>query len=199
MLTEQGHYEEALEPLQAAIAGLQEYEQYKEQVPWALSEYASDLDNLGRSEEAIAVYAKAIALLPDASPLYRNRAETLIHAQRLDESEADLAHAVQLDGNEDNPYLWYRRAQLAIARGDSLQAEQMLNEAVSRDASSDVALLSAQVAWLQGDLQTAQESLQKVWEKANPGERSAMRRDMERLFNEHPELAGRDTLESIMH
>ena len=199
VLTEQGHYEEALEPLQAAIAGLQEYEQYKEQVPWALSEYASDLDNLGRSEEAIAVYAKAIALLPDASPLYRNRAETLIHAQRLDEAEADLAHAFQLDGNEDSPYLWYRRAQLAIARGDSLQAEQMLNEAVSRDASSDVVLLSAQVAWLLGDLQTAQESLQKVWEKANPGERSAMRRDMERLFNEHPELAGRDTLESIMH
>ncbi len=198
VLTEQGHYEEALEPLRVAIAGLQEYEQYKEQVPWALSEYASDLDNLGRTEEALAAYAKAIALLPNAAPLYRNRAETLIHTRRLDEAEADLAYAVQLDGNEDSPYLWYRRAQIAIARGDNLQAEQMLNEVVSCDASFDVALLSAQVAWLQGDLQAAQATLQKVWEQANPGERSPMRRDMERLFNERSELAGRDVLESII-
>ncbi len=74
----------------------------------------------------------------------------------------------------------------------------MLNEVVKRDASYDVALLRTQVAWLQGDMQTAQETLQKVWEKAKPGERTAMRREMERLLDEHPELAGRDVLENIM-
>ena len=199
VLTGQGRYEEALEPLQATITGLQEYEEYKEEVVWALSEYASDLDSLGRTEEALASYTKVIAMLPDASPLYRNRAETLIHARRLDEVEADLEHTVQLDGNEDNPYLWYRRAQLAIARGDSLQAQHMLDELKKRDDSFDIGWLPAQIAWLQGDLQTARETLQNVWEKANSGERSAICRDMVRLFDEHAELTGRDVLESIMH
>jgi len=198
VLGEQGRYEETLEPLQAAIAGLQEYEQYKNEVTWALSEYASDLDSLGRTEEAVAAYENAIALLPDAAPLYRNRAETLIHARRLKEAEADLAHAVQLDEHENSLYLWYRRAQLAIARGDGPQAQQMLNEVLKRDSSFDVAMLSVQVSWLQGNLQIAQETLQMVWGKANPGERSVIRRDLERLFDEHPEIAGRDVLESII-
>ncbi len=74
----------------------------------------------------------------------------------------------------------------------------MLTEVVKRDASYDVVLLRAQVAWLQGDVQTAQDTLQKVWEKAKLGERMVMRREMERLLDEHPELAGRDEIENIM-
>jgi hypothetical protein len=40
--------------------------------------------------------------------------------------------------------------------------------------------------------------LQKALEKANIGNRVVMRRDMERLFDEHPGLAGRDDLQDVM-
>ena len=90
--------------------------------------YGSVLDNLGRTEEALEAYAEAINLSPDSARLYRNRAEILIHARRLLEAEADLAHAVRLDGNRKSPYLWYRYAQIAIARGDGSLADHMLDE-----------------------------------------------------------------------
>src|SRR6266568_2614144 len=198
VLREQGRYDEALEFLESAIADLRARETDRGKVAWALADYASALDNLGRVEDALAAYNEALTLLPDMPALYRNRAETLIHARRLDEAEADLAHAVELDGHEDSLYLWYRRAQLAIARSDGLLADRMLDEVVKRDASHDIAFLRVQAAWLQGNVPAAQEVLQRVWEKASRGERVSMRREMERLFDEHSELAGRDVLVGIM-
>jgi len=198
VLREQGRYDEALEFLESAIADLRAREQDRGKVAWALADYASALDNLGRVEDALAAYNEALTLLPDMPALYRNRAETFIHARRLDEAEADLAHAVELDGNENSAYLWYRRAQLAIARGDGLGAQQMVDEVLKRDASQEVGLLRVQVAWLQGDVPAAQEVLQRVWEKASPGERVSMGRELGQLFDEHAELAGRDVLVGIM-
>jgi tetratricopeptide (TPR) repeat protein len=198
VLTEQGHYAEALEPLQAAIRGLRTREQDSEETAWVLSNYANVLDNLGRTEEALAAYREAITLLPESAPFYRNRAEALIHLRRLAEAEASLAQAVTLDGHEQSPYLWYRRAQVAIARGDGLLADQMLDEVVKREASFDVALQRAQAAWLQGRLEAAQETCQQEWKKANLGERAAIRREMERLFEEHSELDRGDALQNIM-
>ena len=190
VLSEQGRYEEALEPLQAAIQVLQAQERYKSEVVWALSAYASALDSLGRTEEALTAYAQAITLLPDTPPLLRDRAETLIHVRQLDEAEADLARAVELDGNEDSPYLWFRRAQLAVARGEGLLARQMLDELLKRSPTEDVMFLRAQSAWLQGNLPAAQEGLRRAFEKANAGEQAAMRRELEQLMGEHPDLAG---------
>ena len=190
LLNEQGRYEESLEPLQAAIQGLQAREEYKGEAAWTLSSYASVLDNLGRTEEAIAAYTQAIILLPDTPPLLHNRAEALIHARRLDEAEADLARAFELDGNEDSSYLWFRRAQVAVARGDGLLADQMLDEVLKRAPSEDVIFLQAQSAWLRGDLDAAQEELRRAFDKASPGERTAMRRELERLLTDHPDLPG---------
>ncbi len=195
VLNEQGRYDEALEALQAAIDGLRKSEENKSDLAWAISAYASTLDNLDQTEEALAVYTEAIELLPDTSPLLRNRAETLIHLRRLDEVEADLARAVELDGNEDSPYLWFRRAQIAIARGDSVLADQVLDEVLKRDPTHDVALQGAQSAWLRGELNAAQEALRQALAKANAGARAAMRRDMERLLKEHPDLPGASLLD----
>jgi predicted Zn-dependent protease len=77
--------------------------------------------------------------MPDSASLYRNRAEISIHARQLQEAEADLAYATNLDGNEDSPYLWYRLAQLAVARGEGVLADQMLDEIMKRDTSFDMA------------------------------------------------------------
>jgi tetratricopeptide (TPR) repeat protein len=188
ILSDQGRYEEALEPLQVAAQGLQEQEQTKNDAAWSLSAYASALDYLGRAEEALGVYAQAMALLPDMPPLLRNRVEVLIHLRRLEEAEADLARATELDGNEDSSYLWFRRAQIAVARGDGLLADQMLNEVLKRSSSHDVQFLQAQSAWLRGDLSAAQEKLRHAFNHANAGEQASMGRELERLFAEHPDL-----------
>gem|GEM_PF-6280325 len=185
LLSDQGRYDEALEPLQAASQGLQAQGRNDDAVE-AFSAYASALDYLGRTEEALSAYAQATALLPAAPPLLRNRVEVLIHARRLDEAEAELARATELDGNEDNVYLWLRRAQLALARGDGTLADQMLDEAIKRNASVHVVFLRAQSAWLRGDLQAAREGLQQVLQAANAGEQAAIRREWECLIAEHP-------------
>ncbi len=190
VLSEQGRYDEAVKTLQAAIQGFKEDEARSSDTVWALSAYASALDRLGRQEEALTAYDEAIALLPDSAPLLRNRAETLISLRRLEQAETDLAQAIELDGNENSPYLWFRRAQLAIARGDAGLAEQMIEEVLNRNVSFDVLLVQAQSAWLRRDLDTAQEKLRQALGQANQGERPAMRRDMEHLLEEHPELPG---------
>jgi tetratricopeptide (TPR) repeat protein len=198
-LSEQGRYGEAAETLQAAIQGFKGNEGRTSDTAWALSSYASALDNLGREEEALAAYNEAIELLPDTAPLLRNRTETLISLRRLEEAEADLARAVELDGNENSAYLWFRRAQLAIARGDGTQAEQMIEEVLKRDASFDVLAVQAQSAWLRGDLATAQEKLRQALDHANQGTRAATRREMERLLEEHPELAAGDEIRAMLN
>ncbi len=197
MLSEQGRYDEALEVLQAAIQGLRGDEERKSDAAWALSAYASALDHLGRLEEAIATYTEAMILLPDTPSLLRNRAETLIHARHLEKAEADLAYAVQLDGNENSSYLWFRRAQLAIARGEGLLADQMLDQVLKRNPSEDVLLEQAQSAWLRGDSKAALEKLQQALAKVKKQDQAAIRRDMERLLNEHPELPGGDEMRAL--
>jgi tetratricopeptide (TPR) repeat protein len=150
VLNEQGRYEEAAEQLQTAIEGLQTNEQYNFSLAPTLSTYANVLSSLGRIEEALVHHSAAIQLAPDAALFYRARAETLIYARKLAEAEVDLAHAVELDENENSPYLWHHRVQIAIVRGEGAHADRILDEVVKRDASFDVAFLRAQAAWLQG-------------------------------------------------
>ncbi len=194
---EQGQYDKAKELLHSPTS-TSSVNEHTTSTVWVHVTYASIFSTLGLTEKALAAYAEAMKLRPDFPLLLYNRAEMLIHTRRLEEAETDLARAVKLDGNENSPYLWYRRAQLAIARGDAVQSDQMLNEVTKRDPSFDVALVRAQSAWLRCDLGVAQEELHKVLEKANAGDRVALRRDMQLLFDEHPELPGRDELRAIM-
>jgi tetratricopeptide (TPR) repeat protein len=189
MLLDLGRYDEALKPLHEAAQGLQ-VQARRNDAAWALSAYAGALDNLGRVEEAMSAYAQAKELLPDMPALLRNHAEVLIHAGKLAEAEAELARAVELDGNEDSAYLWQRRAQLALAQGDGALAEQMLDEALKRDANMDVAFLRAQSAWLRGDSRVAREHLHRAFQAANAGEQAAMRREWQRLAAGRPDALG---------
>lgn len=104
---------------------------------------------------------------------------------------------MQLDGDERSPYLWYHRAQLALARGNAPLAGQMLQEVLQRDAAFDVKLLQAQLAWLQGSLSTAQDYLRQAVEKANPGERTFMQLEMEHMHQMHPPLAGWEEVQQV--
>jgi tetratricopeptide (TPR) repeat protein len=198
LLSAQGRYEEALEPLQAAAQGLEQEERPAE-AAWALSAYADALENLDRADEALNAYAEAIRLLPDAAPLLRNRAAMLIRSRRLEDAEADLARAVEVEGHENSPYLWARRAQLAIARGDVALADRLLDEVGRRDPPPELKIddWRAQAAWLRQDMPAAQAALQRALAEANAGERSAARREWERLFAEHPDLPGADDLRAL--
>jgi len=187
-LNDQGRFDESLAYFEESIKGLLAQEYTRDEAAWVYSAFANALDNLGRTEEALAAYTQALTLLPETSPLLRNRAEALINARRLDEAERDLARAVELDGNEDSSYLWFRRAQLAVARGDSLLADQMLDEVLKRNPAEDVAFMRAQSSWLRGDMQAAREGLRHAFGAANAGERLAMRRELLGLFAEHPDL-----------
>ncbi|MBA2677595.1 MAG: tetratricopeptide repeat protein, partial [Ktedonobacteraceae bacterium] len=188
ILIEEGRYQEALEPLATASQTLLAQEEYQISAIALLSSYAFALDKLAQTDEALEVYNQLIERLPDVSSLLYARAETLIHARQLDKAEADLQRAVELDGNEDDPDLWLRRTQIAIARGSGSLAEQMLDELHKRSTSFNLTLLHAQSVWLRGDTNRAREALQVAFNEANEGEQAAMRREMQQLFVEHPDL-----------
>ena len=80
----------------------------------------------------------------------------------------------------------------------STRKKASLLRVIKRGPSFDVTFLQAQAAWLRRNVLTAQEALRKTWKETNAGDRATMRRDFERLFEEHPELAGKDELQGIM-
>lgn len=159
---------------------------------------ADELETGGKVDEALAAYTEAITWQPGTAALYRNRAETLIRLRRLEEAEADLTQAVALDGHEENPYLWERRTQLALARGNAQQAEEMIAEALRQDPTFDLAFEQAQCAWLRGDLPTAQAKLQQACEQTTLESRRKMRQMLDILYSEHSELPHGEQLQQIL-
>ena len=102
-----------------------------------LDRAASVLTNLGnlfdeaeRLEDGLEIYVEAAALLPDAGWLQRNVADSLIRIVRLDEAEAQLDRAAQIE--PDAPYLALHRAALAKARGDRAAGREWAEEALRR-------------------------------------------------------------------
>jgi tetratricopeptide (TPR) repeat protein len=188
VLIEQGYYQEALPPIMTASETLMAQEEYQMSALALRSSFAFVLDKLARTDEALQIYDKLIESLPDVSSLLYARAETLIHARKLVEAQADLEHAAKLDGNEDDPALWLRQAQLAVAQGNGALAEQMLDEVGKQSSSFDLTLVRAQSAWLRGDMNGAQQAIQTAFDEANEGDQAAMRREMQQLFAEHPNL-----------
>lgn len=64
----------------------------------------------------------------------------------------------------------------------------MLEEALKRDTSQDVAFLQVQSAWLRGNQDIAREKLRQAWQAATPGNQAALRYEWQRLAAEHTEL-----------
>jgi len=196
-LDEDGRFGEALGLLTVAVARARK-QRSVEDLAWTLSSYGSVLDDLNRTEEAVVALSEAVGLLPTAAALRRNRAEILIHVRRLLDAEADLARAAALDGNEENAHLWLRRAQVAIARGDGARADSFLDEAQRRDPTLELEDARARAAWLRGEIDRACQCLEEAVAQDNPGSRAVLRREMERLFAEHPALAGCDLLRTVL-
>lgn len=96
----------------------------------ALTGLGDILDNAGRKEDALAVYAAIVALLPTEAMWRRNYANSLINLNRLDEAAGELDEAERLDPGA--PYLALRRAELARAREDRGAAAQWAQEALRR-------------------------------------------------------------------
>jgi len=197
VLEEQGQYREALAPLQAAAQALQDHD--RDSASGAYSTYASALANLGDIAGALAAHDQAVELEPAAAFLLCNRATARIQARQLAAAEADLAQAVQLDGHEDSPYLWARRAQIAIARGNGTLADQLLDEVAKCNppARLELAMWRAQSAWLRGDVYQAQQLLYQALLAANAGQRSTGQREWEQLFADYPQHAGIAALRAI--
>ena len=196
-LAEAGRFDEALGFLTVAVDRAR-HQGPVEDLAWTLASYGSVLDDLNRTEEAIAAFSEAVQLLPSAAPLWRNRAEILMHLRRLADAEADLARAVELAGNAESAHLWLRRAQLAIARGDGVEADALLDEAQRRDPTLELEDARARAAWLRGEVDRACRCLEAALVQDNPGSRAVLRRELERLFAEHPSLDGRDRLRAVL-
>jgi tetratricopeptide (TPR) repeat protein len=93
----------------------------------ALGDARSNLEDQAGAAEA---YAQAVELAPGEAMIRRNYADVLIRLNRLDEAEAQLKQAGQLDAAA--PYLALRWAQLARARDDRAEAIHWASEALAR-------------------------------------------------------------------
>jgi len=92
----------------------------QEQVAEALFSEAVVLVELGRSELAIAAYARALVIRPAWGMAYRNLANLLTSAGRLEEAETACGAAERLE--PDHPYTAGRRAKLESAKGNHQEA-----------------------------------------------------------------------------
>ncbi len=193
-----GQYSDALQVLEKVMAIYRRDDQARDDLAWALSSLGGVLEALGRLDEAVGAYTQALDLLPDTPPLLRNRAEACILARHLDAAEADLARAAALDGHEDSAYLWLRRAQIAIVRGDGALADAMLDEAIQRDTAFEVNYERALAAWLRGDMEAARSQLQAALADATPEYRARRRREMQQLLDEQPALRERAELLALL-
>jgi serine/threonine-protein kinase len=85
--------------------------------PNAAGNYASDLVNIGRFDEAIAIYRQALAVDPLRMLIYSNLSGTLAAVDQLDEAERLARKAVELA--PANPYAQESLAYIMLLRGDA--------------------------------------------------------------------------------
>ena len=126
----------AIEALQQAAALYTEIG-LTERAASARTTLADLLEQAGRAQEALAISAAIVESAPDVAMWRRNYAEKLIKLKRLDEASAqlDIAEAQE----PASPHLALRRAELAQARGDRVQAQTWATEALRRQPDWDEA------------------------------------------------------------
>lgn len=97
--------------------------------PFAHNNRGAALKALGRFDEALASYEKAIALKPDYADAFHNRANVLRELKRFDEALASYDKAISLRPNYANAF---------NNRGGALQEQKRFDEAhFSQDIAID--------------------------------------------------------------
>jgi tetratricopeptide (TPR) repeat protein len=121
VLARQGRRDEARRLREEAITAedeqLTQYIELNPQDFASVRRRAEDLAELGRTDDAMSDFARAIALQPQRPSLLAARADALARSGRCREALADLSHALEMDPDEH--FRWYVAACLSAYLGDA--------------------------------------------------------------------------------
>lgn len=101
---------------------------------WPYAQRGTAYREVGRYEEAMKDFDRAIALQPDFEPAYTDRGLLLLLMNRLDEAEIDLRTALRLDPNE--PSTMAAMAEVLAIQGNTWDACAYLKGAASNGYDS---------------------------------------------------------------
>jgi tetratricopeptide (TPR) repeat protein len=121
-----------------------------EELSQAMFDRGVTLDELGRTDEAIADYSQALKIAPAFAPALNNRANAERRLGRLPEAKADYEASLAAD-NPDKEYPYYGLGEVAEAQGDAAAAAEDYRKALAangsyRLAAQRLAALDAQAA-----------------------------------------------------
>ena len=155
---------------------------------------------LNRYEDALKPYTKAIELAEDkeAKAMYfRNRADTFIKLERLEEAGEDLEKARELE--PENPYLFAHYGQLYLWQEEFEQAVTMCREAQKRGLKEAWVQLNLALATLcQGKLEEARKEYGRGVEMADREDLEGAIEDLERMLAKRPGLEGAEEIMEML-
>jgi tetratricopeptide (TPR) repeat protein len=103
------------------------------QLAWGFNSIGSVYDILKRHKEALLAFTKAVRLSPMNSIFYRNLADSAIKTGQFTDAERALETAESLQ--PEHPYLPLRRAQLALAQLNAVDALVQVELALSQQGT----------------------------------------------------------------
>ena len=133
--------------LRLATKAIESGELTGEDLARALYNRAHDLDDLGRYEDAIKDYNRAVELMPNWPELYNNRGLSLRAFGRETEAMADFSKALQLD--PDNAIALYNRGSGYILAGNQDAAIKDFTRALEIMPDLPHALFNRAICWSQ--------------------------------------------------
>lgn len=155
---------------------------------------------LDRREESLEPYTKAIELAGDekTKAMYlRNRVDTYIELERLEEVEEDLEKAKGLD--PENAYLFARYGQLHLWRQEFERAIAMCQEAQERGLKEVWVQLNLALATLcQGKPEEAKEEYRRGIEMADGEDLEGAMEDLEKMWAKRPGMEGTEEIMEML-